>query len=163
MKERAIPCLPLISLQETIAFYGVLGFEVSYQQNSPNTYLALDRGGLALHFFQVRGLKPEAAYSTCLVIVAEVERLHASFASSLRRALGKLPSCGFPRISRMKPGQSRFTVVDPAGNSVIYIRADAADDYDESQSEEPADRGEARRAPAAAGTAHGGAATRFSQ
>jgi len=131
MTERTIPCLPLISVDETLAFYAWLGFEVVHRQASPHVYLALRRGGFQLHFFGLAGLKPEAAYSTCLVIVPEVEPLHAAFASGLRKGLGRLPLAGFPRISRMKPGQSRFTVVDPAGNSVIYIRRDAPDDYDE--------------------------------
>jgi hypothetical protein len=53
--------------------------------------------------------------------------LHQSFADAMRRALGKVPVAGLPRISRMKPGQTRFTVTDPAGNSVIFIKRGAED------------------------------------
>ncbi|WP_437739112.1 hypothetical protein WMF39_25560 [Sorangium sp. So ce1504] len=126
-----IPVLPCVSLPETLAFYGALGFEVTHQQTAPNVYAATRRGEVHLHFVGLKGLDPRQAYSTCLVIVPEVERLHETFAEGLRRAYGKLPISGLPRISRMKKGQSRFTVVDVAGNSVIFIRRDAPDDYDE--------------------------------
>jgi hypothetical protein len=126
-----IPVLPCISLDETVTFYGALGFEVTHQQTRPNVYLATRRGDVNLHFMGMKGLDPDAAYSTCLVIVPEVEQLHETFAAALRGLYGKVPVAGRPRISRMKKGQSRFTVVDAAGNSVVYIRRDAPDDYDE--------------------------------
>jgi hypothetical protein len=126
-----IPVLPCISLTETVAFYGALGYQVTHQQTSPNVYLATRRGDVHLHFMGMAKLDPASAYSTCLVIVPEVEALHATFAAALRGLLGRLPVSGRPRISRMKKGQSRFTVVDAAGNSVVYIRQDAPDDYDE--------------------------------
>jgi hypothetical protein len=67
------------------------------------------------------------AFSTCLVLVSDVEGLHQTFADAMRRVLGKVPVAGLPRISRMKPGQTRFTVTDPAGNSVIFIKRGAED------------------------------------
>jgi hypothetical protein len=66
----------------------------------------------------------------CLFIVPEVEKLHERFREALRAHLGKLPSKGLPRITRMKPGQTRFTVVDPAGNSVLYIRRGEDDPHE---------------------------------
>lgn len=126
-----IPVLPCVSLDETLDFYRLLGFQQTYRQSTPNPYAVVEHDGAQLHFAGVKGLKPSEAYTTCLVIVPEVERLHQVFAEALRSALGRLPSSGLPRISRMKKGQSRFTVVDPAGNSVIFIRRDAPDDYDE--------------------------------
>lgn len=126
-----IPVLPCVSMPETLAFYGALGFEVTHQQTKPNVYAATRRGEVHLHFMGIKKLDPRAAYSTCLVIVPEVEHLHETFAEGLRRAYGKLPTAGLPRISRMKKGQSRFTVVDVAGNSVVFIKRDAPDDYDE--------------------------------
>ncbi|AUX33900.1 MULTISPECIES: hypothetical protein [Sorangium] len=126
-----IPVLPCVSMPETLAFYGALGFEVTHQQTRPNVYAATRRGDVHLHFMGLKRLDPREAYSTCLVLVPEVERLHETFSEGLRRAYGKVPVSGFPRISRMKKGQSRFTVVDVAGNSVIFIRRDAPDDDDE--------------------------------
>jgi hypothetical protein len=130
-----IPVLPSASMPETLAFYRTLGFEVTHEQTSPNIYAATHRGDVHLHFFGLKGLKPDDGYSTCLVIVPEVEQLYRTFAEALRLKYGKLPVSGFPRISRMRKGQSRFTVVDVNGNSVIYIRRDAPDDYDEKASD----------------------------
>jgi hypothetical protein len=144
-----IPVLPCVSLPETLAFYRTLGFEVTHQQATPNVYGAIRRGEVNLHFMGIKGLDPAKAYSVCLVMVPEVERLHRTFATGLRQAYGKLPLSGLPRISRMKKGQSRFTVVDVAGNSVIFIRQDAPDDYDEGSGPPPDTRlGKAMRAAA---------------
>ncbi|MGY2060798.1 glyoxalase, partial [Nocardia gipuzkoensis] len=75
------------------------------------------------------------AYVGCLVMVDEVENLHAEFSAALRARYGKVPSRGIPRITRFRPGQTRFTVVDPVGNSVIYIRHGEPDvEYGGSQS-----------------------------
>ncbi len=134
-----IPVLPCVSLPETLAFYRSLGFEVTHEQTRPNVYAATRRGDINLHFMGIKKLNPAEAYSACLVIVPEVERLHQTFADGLRQAYGKVPLSGQPRISRMKKGQSRFTVVDVAGNSVIFIKKDAPNDYDEGTSEPRSD------------------------
>ncbi|WP_437963499.1 hypothetical protein WMF04_27655 [Sorangium sp. So ce260] len=126
-----IPVLPCVSMRDTLAFYGALGFEVTHQQTTPNVYAATRRGDVHLHFMGLKKLDPRESYSTCLVLVSDVERLHETFAEGLRQAYGKVPIAGFPRISRMKKGQSRFTVVDVAGNSVVFIKRGAPDDYDE--------------------------------
>nr|QKW93683.1 glyoxalase [Vitiosangium cumulatum] len=145
-----IPVLPCASMPETLAFYRTLGFEVTHEQTRPNVYAATRRGDVHLHFMGLKGLKPSESYSTCLVIVPEVEQLHQTFVDGLRQAYGKVPLSGFPRITRMKKGQSRFTVVDVAGNSVIYIRQDAPDDYDESASDNPSQTGLGKALRAAA-------------
>ncbi|MCY0996015.1 VOC family protein [Myxococcus sp. MISCRS1] len=136
--DASIPALPCVELESTLAFYGLLGFDVTYQQRTPNPYAAARRGGAHLHFFGLKGLDPATAFSTCLIIVDEVERLHEHFASALREQYGKLPLRGVPRITRMRTGQSRFTIVDPSGNSVIFIRRDEpsghGDDGQEPQS-----------------------------
>lgn len=126
-----IPVLPCASIPETLAFYQALGFEVTHEQSTPNPYAATCRDGVNLHFMGLKGFDPAHGYSTCLVIVPEVESLHHTFADGLRQAYGKVPVAGLPRISRIKKGQSRFTLVDVAGNSVIFIRRDTRDDYDE--------------------------------
>jgi catechol 2,3-dioxygenase-like lactoylglutathione lyase family enzyme len=125
--ETTIPMLPCVSIDETLDFYRVLGFEVTYQQTRPNPYAVVRRGGVELHFFGLKGLKPEEGYSSCLVMVPEVEQLHKVFADALRKVYGKLPIAGFPRLARMKKGQSRFNVVDPAGNWLRFIKQKAPD------------------------------------
>jgi hypothetical protein len=134
MNTTTIPLLPCESLDETLAFWQVLGFEVTYKQRAPNPYAVIHYDDYDLHFFGLKQLKPQDNFSGCLVIVSEVEQLHHTFAERLRESIGKMPIKGFPRITRMKPGQSRFTVTDSAGNSVIFIKrgdedAAAADAY----------------------------------
>lgn len=82
-------------------------------------------------------LKPEENFTTCLVMVGEVEQLHATFAERLRAALGPVPGRGFPRISRMRPGQTRFTLTDVAGNSVIYIKRGEEDEATAEEQQAP--------------------------
>lgn len=130
-----IPILPCVSLPDTLAFYRPLGFEVTHSQTRPNVYLALRRDDLQLHFMGLRKLVPAQAYSACLVCVSKLEPLYESIVSGLRSQYGKLPVKGIPRVSRLRPGASRFTLVDVAGNSLIFVRRDAPDDYDESLSE----------------------------
>ncbi|RYZ36170.1 MAG: VOC family protein [Myxococcaceae bacterium] len=133
--DSCIPLLPCTAIEPTLAFYGLLGFEVTYQQRNPNPYAATRRGGAHLHFFGLKGLDPLTAFSSCLVIVDEVEALHATFAEALRKAYGRLPLKGLPRVTRMKKGQSRFTVVDPSGNSVMFIRRDEPSGHGEEEAE----------------------------
>jgi catechol 2,3-dioxygenase-like lactoylglutathione lyase family enzyme len=127
----AIPCLPCVSLTETLDFYRALGFQVTYQQQSPYVWAATKRGGFNLHFYGLKGLKPEECHSCCLVAVEDPGPLHKTFSEALRAKFGKLPVAGFPRITRFKPGQTRFTVVDPNGNSVVYLRRDEPEGTDQ--------------------------------
>jgi catechol 2,3-dioxygenase-like lactoylglutathione lyase family enzyme len=120
-----IPCLPCVSMAESLDFYRALGFEVTYQQKSPNEYAVVRQGGCELHLFGLNGLKAEEGYSTCLVVLPEVEPLHKAFGEALRQKYGKLPVAGFPRITRFKPGQTRFTLTDPSGNSIICVKRSA--------------------------------------
>ncbi|MFD3163948.1 hypothetical protein [Herpetosiphon sp. NSE202] len=117
-----IPALPCVDLDQTIDFWHNLGFTVSYTQRKPSPYAVINAEDYCLHFFGLKHLPPAENYSTCLIIVAEVEQLHQQFAARLKASLGKVPAQGFPRISRMKPGQSRFTLTDNAGNSIIFIK-----------------------------------------
>ena len=43
--ERTIPILPCRSIDDLLAFYRALGFAVTYQQERPNTYAVVVRGG----------------------------------------------------------------------------------------------------------------------
>jgi hypothetical protein len=143
MTERTIPALPCISLDEAITFYELLGFEATYRQKSPNPYGVIRRGGCELHLFGLEGLKPEEGYSVCIVVVEDVESLHQVFAEGLRRGYRKLPISGFPRITRMREGQGRFTLTDPSGNSVIFVKREAHSSTGERKS---AERGNSRLA-----------------
>lgn len=123
-----IPALPCVSLDESLAFWRAVGYEVTYTQKAPNPYAVIHYDDYELHLFGLKQLKPEDNFTTCLVLVTEVEQLHATFAERLKVALGRVPGRGFPRISRMRPGQTRFTLTDVAGNSIIYIKRGEEDE-----------------------------------
>ena len=123
-----IPVLPAASLDESLSFWEALGFEVIFLQKAPNSYAVVRYEDFELHLFGLKRIEPENNFTTCLVIVAEVEELHASYAASLRERLGHAPYRGLPRLTRIRPGQTRFTVTDVAGNSVIFVKRGRADD-----------------------------------
>lgn len=118
----SIPVLPCSSLGDTLGFWTNLGYAVSYRQDRPYPYGVVERGGYQLHFARIKGIDPGSSYNACLVMVSDVETVHTAFCASLKKHLGKVPATGLPRISRMKPGQTRFTLTDVSGNSVIFIR-----------------------------------------
>ncbi len=129
MTATTIPLLPCESLDDTLIFWQAMGFKVTYKQKAPNPYTSISyEDEYEIHFFGLKQLKPQDNYSGCLVIVPEVEQLHAMFVERLKTHLGKVPSKGFPRLSRMKPKQTRFTLTDINGNYVIFIKHGKEDD-----------------------------------
>ena len=131
--ERMIPLLPCRSMDEQLAFYESIGFEVTYRQKAPNVYASVQRGLIELHFFTMKGYEPAASYSTCYALVADIDRLYADFRDGLKRSLGRVPTRGIPRIGAlgdMSYGVRQFLLTDPGGN-IIRIgqplaRTDAA-------------------------------------
>ena len=122
MTERTIPILPCRSIDDVLAFYRALGFVVTYQQERPNTYAVVARGGIELQFFVMKGFDPAGSYGTCYVLVSDVDALYDAFRAGLREALGRVPTRGIPRIGALRDmsyGVRQFVVVDPGGN---YIR-----------------------------------------
>jgi len=112
-----------------LIFWQALGYKVTYKQKAPNPYAAISyEDDYEIHFFGLKQLKPQDNYSGCLVIVPEVEQLHALFSERLKAHFSKVPNKGFPRITRMKPKQTRFTLTDISGNSVIFIKQGKEDE-----------------------------------
>ncbi|WP_433533232.1 glyoxalase [Micromonospora sp. CA-263727] len=124
--ETTVPLLPCAAVEETIAFWRALGFAVTYEQRRPYVYLAFRWSGFELHYGPApRDLDPAAESSGgCLVMVDAVAPYHAAFTAAMRRAYGKVLARGLPRITRYRPGASRFSVVDPSGNTIIFITRD---------------------------------------
>ncbi|WP_063002688.1 hypothetical protein [Nocardia mikamii] len=124
MTEVAVPLLwsRKAHLSELLDFYRALGFSVTHEQTRPYVYGAVARNGYELHFTG----RPEGvdAELSCLVLVDDVAVYHREFTAALRSRFGRVPSKDAPRITRFKPGQSRFTVVDPEGNHVLVIQRD---------------------------------------
>ncbi len=115
-----MPVLPCKAIGETLAFWENLGFTITYRQDRPYQYGVVERNGHQLHFVRVKGA--EAGYTGCLMMVQDVEQAHADFCNALKTQWGRVPNKGIPRISRMRPGQSRFTITDVSENSVIVIQ-----------------------------------------
>ncbi|MGK5630787.1 glyoxalase [Streptomyces sp. URMC 123] len=124
--ETTVPMMPCASMEETLAFYEALGFEVIHQQSRPYVSLILQWSGFRLSFGPApKGLDPAREESgCCLVMVDAVAPYHAVFVAAMERAYGKVLSSGLPRITRYRPGASRFTLVDPSGNSIVFIQRD---------------------------------------
>ena len=80
MNSTTIPALPCESMDEMLIFYQAIGFEVTYKQKAPNPYAVVHHADeYDLHFFWLKQLKPEDNFSTCLIVVPEVENLDAQF------------------------------------------------------------------------------------
>jgi catechol 2,3-dioxygenase-like lactoylglutathione lyase family enzyme len=123
--ESIVPIFQVKSLDEVLQFYQALGFEITYRQDRPYIYAAVQRGGINIHFTKGTGT------AHCLVHVNNVEEYHKAFAQGLRTKYGKVPTTKTPRMTRFKQGQTRFTVYDPLGNTLLFINHDEPDmDYD---------------------------------
>ncbi|MFX1708122.1 hypothetical protein PV783_29430 [Chitinophaga sp. CC14] len=113
------PILPCTSIEETLAFWEILGYRITYKLTRPYQYGILERGGYELHFARVKGTG--SAYSGCLVTVTDARTVYLEFTGKLKASLGRVPNTGIPRISRMKPDATRFTLTDVSGNSIIFV------------------------------------------
>jgi hypothetical protein len=130
--ETTVPMLACVEAQETLAFWRALGFAVTWEQTRPYLYLAFRWRGFELHYVRAgEGLDP-ARESTggCLVMVDTVAPYHAAFTGAMREAYGKVLVKGLPRITRYRPGASRFTVMDPSGNAIVFIQRDEPGDLE---------------------------------
>ncbi|MGW2661359.1 glyoxalase [Nocardia tengchongensis] len=131
MAARSIPVLWAGDLAETLDFYKVLGYVVTYEMHRPYPYAVVARDGVEIHFGPTpkleEGRTAEDAHVGCLVIVDDVAAWHGEFKAALKAHYGKVPAKGLPRMTRFRPGQTRFTVVDPVGNGVIYIQKEEPD------------------------------------
>lgn len=119
--NRSIPILPCRSIDDQLAFYEAIGFEVTYRQKAPNVFAAVRRGPIELQFFVLKDYPPADNYSTCYVLTADVDRLYTDFRDGLKRALGRVPSRGIPRVGAlndMSYGVRQFVMTDPGGNMI---------------------------------------------
>ena len=128
-KESTVPLLPCRSLDESLAFYEMLGFTRTFRQQRPNPYAAITRGGIDIHLFEIDGFVPENSYASILILTTDTEELFASFAEGLRTGLGRLPISGIPRITRPRKKQGTaggFSIIDPGGNWLrVFRRGDS--------------------------------------
>lgn len=130
--ETTVPMLPCVSSEETTAFYRALGFEITYEMHKPYLYLMFAMSGFQLHYGKApQGIDPaDEDAGGCLVMVDDVAAYHAAFTAAMRKSYGKVLAKGLPRITRYRPGATRFTLVDPTGNSIIFIQRDEPEDLE---------------------------------
>ena len=110
----AIPILPSRSVNDTLAFYRLLGFDGKIW-GEPYSYAILRRGTVELHFFTHKELHPAESSAGCYIRVSDVESICSAF------ALAQLPRQGIPRQDELgdKPwGMREFAIVDPDGNLI---------------------------------------------
>ncbi|WP_142683554.1 VOC family protein [Chitinophaga polysaccharea] len=131
MKDSAwatIPVLKYVAVDATLTFWETLGFKITYRQDRPYKYAVTERDGCQLHFYYNKGMDISTPGNGCLIIVDDIQSVYQEFSSRLKKKLGRVPSSGLPRISGMKPLQTRFTVTDPSGNAVILIQRGGKDE-----------------------------------
>ncbi|WP_336085575.1 glyoxalase [Nocardia sp. SSK8] len=123
--DTAVPLLWSGDLAATLVFYRALGFTVTYEQTRPYLYGAVEMHGCALHFTPPPpGVELPVERAAALLMVDDVAARHAEYAAALRAHYNRVPAKGYPRITRFRPGQSRFSLVDPVGNTIIVIQRD---------------------------------------
>ncbi|MGW6981122.1 bleomycin resistance protein [Streptomyces sp. NPDC054932] len=132
MTEKTIPILPCLTLQPVLDFYIALGFEVTFQQRSPNPYAVVERGGIELQFFGLKQHEPTQSVSTCYVVTDDVDGLHDAFRAGLKAAYGRVPTRGLPRIGPLKDmsyGVRQFLMTDPGGNCIRVGQPTSGDQH----------------------------------
>ncbi|MFJ8589490.1 bleomycin resistance protein [Streptomyces sp. NPDC093595] len=121
MNEKTIPILPCRTVQPVLDFYTALGFEVTFQQMSPNPYAVVERGGIQLQFFGMKHYDPAASFSTCYIRTDDVDGLYEAFRAGLKARYGRVPARGLPRIGALRDashGMRQFLMTDPGGNCI---------------------------------------------
>ena len=84
--ETTIPLLHTHDPEATLAFYDMLGFEVTWKQFRPYVYLALRRGGFELHFGAApEGLDPGVEETGGALVMVDDEAAHRRAKSALKR------------------------------------------------------------------------------
>ncbi|APE34543.1 glyoxalase [Nocardia mangyaensis] len=125
MSDTAVPVLWSGDLTTTLAFYRALGYTVTYEQTRPYVYGAIEKYGCELNFAAPPpGIDLPAEYGGAILMVDDVAARHAEYTTALRAHYGKVPATGRPRITRFRTGQTRFSLIDPDGNTVIVIQRD---------------------------------------
>lgn len=137
MTVSTIPLLPCVDPDATVEFLEALGFDVADRQTKPYLYLAFTFDGVDLHF---KAAAPsldigDELTGGCLFFVDDVADYHDAFSRRLLQRYGRIPFRGLPRIERLRPGQSRFQILDPSGNCLVFInRTEGAITYGGSRS-----------------------------
>lgn len=108
----AIPILPCRDLDETLAFYGGLGFSIDFEESEPAPYAIVSFGEAELHFFGAAA-PPAAPLAGAYLRVESADAIYRTWSQ-----LG-LPAAGAPSLGAIADrdwGMREFELVDPSGN-----------------------------------------------
>ncbi|MBG6056058.1 catechol 2,3-dioxygenase-like lactoylglutathione lyase family enzyme [Salinibacterium sp. CAN_S4] len=117
MIDRTVPNLPSRDFNATEAFYGALGFEPAYRDDS---WMILTAGDLELEFFPRPDLDPSTSSFMCSIRIADLDSLYALILNSGVPVVGE----GRPRLSppRSQPWGHRVAhLIDPDGTQLNLI------------------------------------------
>lgn len=124
--ERIYPVLPCADLDDALAFYRSIGFEVTFSQRRPNPYAVVALDDIQIHLAGIEGFDPSTSYGSAIITVLEPGDVHEDFRRGMKAALGRVPTKGIPRILpvRSKAGTATgFSVVDVGGNWLRFYRS----------------------------------------
>jgi catechol 2,3-dioxygenase-like lactoylglutathione lyase family enzyme len=108
MLQSTIPVLPSLDLDETITFYGRLGFKVWSRHDGDYAILASE--SRELHFFLMGHLHPKDSFFGCYWRVSDAEALFNEYAAAGLANLHPIED---------KPwGMKEFAFIDPHGNLI---------------------------------------------
>ncbi len=124
--EKVVPFFPTANLKTTLEFYTMLGFAVLYEQHAPYPYGSVALENIQVDFFVNKSiaLNQESGHM-CLVVVTNIDQLHAAFSSQIKKTFGKQLRSGIPHMSSLNDGVSndrRFNLLDPSGNRFTFIQ-----------------------------------------
>jgi catechol 2,3-dioxygenase-like lactoylglutathione lyase family enzyme len=137
--ERTYPCLPCRDIDESITFYESIGFKKTYRQVRPNPYAVVALEEIQIHLFGMEGFDPAQSYGSVIVAVPDPDSLYHDFAAALRKAYGKLPVAGIPRMTRPRKKYGTvhgFSVVDPGGNWLRIYKLGESEEKDSAEKAE---------------------------
>ena len=115
------PMLPSENVDESVAFYRSLGFEIVRNETFPYRFAEVRDGDLWLMTSNYAQFGGKKAFGAFIVNVTELGKYHNRFAVNLRNNLGNVPLSGFPRLTRRSRDGSQFRVFDPFGNMLVYM------------------------------------------
>ena len=120
-----MPILPSRDLDETLIFYGRLGFVNLGAPPEEWDYPIVGRGGVVLHFVADPDVDPTSTAGSCFVYVEDADRVHAQWREA--GVGGPADTAGV----RLEPpmdtayGMREFALVDPSGN-LLRVGAELA-------------------------------------
>lgn len=119
--SKVIPVLPAKNMNEQCAFYESIGFTVAKKYTAP-PYAVVEYDDISIHFWSNKEQVPEENAICVLVEVDDVDYVNECFTENLKKAAGKIPRSGFPRISKVRELKEdrRFTLSDPSGNTFYF-------------------------------------------